>query len=102
RGEGVLRLEVSADVRRQERGLAQHLLPVRGLEPGVVVGERRAMHDTLRGPPLCDRWLEGVGHAVSLDGFRALTSPGMLAKVFTTSRAHPGRGVAERAIGTTA
>ena len=36
-GVGVLRFEMVADIGDQERGIAQHLLPVGILQPGIVV-----------------------------------------------------------------
>ena len=39
---GVLGFQMGADVRAQERGVAQHLLPVVVLHPAIVVGPRAA------------------------------------------------------------
>ncbi len=43
---GILRLEQRGDLRRQGRRLAQNLLPVRRLQPGIVILE----HDTVDRP----------------------------------------------------
>ena len=42
-GVGVLGLEIGADVGLEQRRVAQHLLPVRVLQPGIVVGDGDAV-----------------------------------------------------------
>ena len=48
-GMGVLRLEVGADRRVEHGGIAHHLLPVGGAQPGVVVGNRDAVPEAVGG-----------------------------------------------------
>lgn len=43
---GVFRLDMRPDLRRQYVGIAQHVSPVLGAKPGVVVGEGDAMYGT--------------------------------------------------------
>ncbi|GJE60396.1 hypothetical protein MPOCJGCO_2508 [Methylobacterium trifolii] len=54
-GMGVLGPEVGADVLGQDGRRLEHVLPVGGLQPGVVVGEGAAMHREGVRPPLGDR-----------------------------------------------
>ena len=44
-GVGVLRLQVGADLLIEHRGVAHHLLPVAGAQPGVLVDQLDAVMD---------------------------------------------------------
>ena len=46
-GVGVLALEMGPDVVREGLGLLEHILPVLGLEPGIVVANRLPMNPNL-------------------------------------------------------
>ena len=54
-GIGVLRLEIFADIRVEDRRVAQHLLPVVVLQPGIVVGHGDAVQGKRMRPARRDR-----------------------------------------------
>lgn len=60
-GVAVLGLEVGADVGRQDRGIAQHLLPARILQPGKVVLDGNAVQKTRGRTAFRDRRLCHAG-----------------------------------------
>jgi len=63
-GVGVLGFEIAADIGIEYFGIAQHLLPVRVFQPGIVVGDGNAVHGHGMRPARRDRRGQGGG----LDG----------------------------------
>lgn len=54
-GIGVFGLEIGPDIRIKQGRVAQHLLPLLVLQPGIVVSDRDAMQRASRGAPRRDR-----------------------------------------------
>src|SRR5262249_31998324 len=59
-GVAVLGLEIRPDIGIEQGGIAQYVLPLGILQPGVVVDKRCAVEGALRRPPRCCWWRRSI------------------------------------------
>ena len=76
-GIGVFRFEIFADIRIEHAGVVQHLLPVRVLQPGIVVGDGDAMGREGMRPARRDGCFVGLVHAILVRSAALLVIAGL-------------------------